>query len=213
MVDPDTSPLITPARLIAAASVLTGLILIIAQPAAGATTAGLTVFVITFWAVNVIPAYLSALIFMLLAVVLNAAPPEVVFAGFTSAAFWLVFGGLIIGAAIEHTGLAERIAQGIAGRLRASYPLLIAGLVVLGIVLAFLMPSSVGRVVLLTPILMALTESLGFQRGSSGHTGILLAGICGTVLPSYGILTGIVRYVVLAGAGVSVGGFLVGCWV
>ena len=39
------------------------------------------------------------------------APPEVIFGGFASSAFWLVFSGFVLGIAIRKTGLADRAAD------------------------------------------------------------------------------------------------------
>jgi hypothetical protein len=44
----------------------------------------------------------------------HIAPADVVFSGFHSTAFWLVFGGLVIGLGVKRTGLAERLARAIA---------------------------------------------------------------------------------------------------
>jgi di/tricarboxylate transporter len=57
------------------------------------------------------------LLFFLLATLLSIAPPSVVFSGFQSSAFWLVFGGLVIGVALDSTGLGARIATRVAGQL------------------------------------------------------------------------------------------------
>jgi len=65
---------------------------------------------------------------------------------------------------------------------------LIGGLVVMGILFAFLMPSPIGRVLLLIPIALKISSFFGFKKDSNGHTGVILAVIVGTVVPAFAIL-------------------------
>jgi len=67
------------------------------------------------------------------------------------------------------------------------------------VLFSFLMPSSMGRVVLLIPIALAVADHFGFKQGTNGRTGIMLAVILGTYIPAFGILTANVPNVVLAG--------------
>ena len=70
---------------------------------------------------------------MLLAI----ASPKVVFSGFYSGAFWLVFGGLIIGAAVETTGLGNRIARTLIEYISGSYKWVVAAIVLINCIFAF----------------------------------------------------------------------------
>ncbi|GAB6192762.1 hypothetical protein JCM39068_25110 [Desulfocastanea catecholica] len=93
------------------------------------------------------------------------APPGIVFSGFSSGAFWLIFGGLILGVGINVTGLGTRIAGKAAHHLNQSYARLIAGLVFFGALFGLLMPSALGRVILLVPIAMNMADHFGLQKG------------------------------------------------
>ena len=57
----------------------------------------LTLFTVTMWASGALPAHVAALVFFLVASVFAVAPAPVVFAGFQSSAWWLVFSGLVKG--------------------------------------------------------------------------------------------------------------------
>ena len=189
-------------RLIIALSALAGAtFLLLGQPAPSQVTkaAALTLLTITFWATAIIPEHITTLLFFLLAMLFTAAGPDVIFAGFGSAAVWLVFGGLIIGIAISSTGLGKRFARYAAGWLHGSYLKIISGLVFAGILFSFLMPSAMGRVVLLTPIALSLADHFGFTKGSKGRTGIILAVILGTYIPAFGVLPANVPNMVLVG--------------
>lgn len=159
----------------------------------------LALLTLVFWATALIPEHLTALLFFLLAMVFSLAGPEVIFAGFGSAAIWLIFGGLVIGIAISSTGLGARIARYAAVWLHGSYLKIISGLVAAGLLFSFLMPSAMGRVVLLTPIALSLADHFGFKEGSKGRTGVLLAIILGTYIPAFGILPANVPNMVLVG--------------
>jgi len=161
---------------------------------------GLALFAVGSWVLAALPEFVTSISFFLIAMVLHVAPASVVFSGFASAAWWLVFGGLIAGIAIDTTGLGRRLARVAGARLAVSYTGVIAGLVIVAILLAFLMPSTMGRVVLFMPIVVALAERLGFGVGSNGRAGMVMAATLGTYVPSTAILPANVPNTVLLGA-------------
>src|SRR6201992_57457 len=124
---------------------------------------------ILLWATSLLPEYLTALLFFAAVTIFRAAPADVLFSGFQSEAFWLVLGGLVLGSAIRKVGLADRIAALLASRLTGSWFQMVAGVIVLTYALAFVMPSNMGRIALLMPIIMALAERAGFAEGSAGR--------------------------------------------
>jgi di/tricarboxylate transporter len=169
-----------------------------------ARAASLTIFAIGLWATGVLPLYLTALGFFLLAMLFSIAPSRVIFSGFASAAMWLVFGGLVIGVSVGYTGLGKRIASGIARRLNGPYVTVIGGMVLVGVVIGFLVPSSMGRIVLLIPIAVALSDHFGFSSGSNGRAGIILATAFGCHVPTSAILPSNLPNIVLVGAAESI---------
>ena len=107
--------------------------------------AALSAETVSLWATAQPPEYLVALLFFAAATALHAAPPELVFSGFASAAFWLVLSGFVLGAAIRKVGPADRAARLLAARLSGSWPRLAGGVVLLTHALAFVVPSNMGR--------------------------------------------------------------------
>jgi di/tricarboxylate transporter len=164
-----------------------------------APAAALVLFALGFWATGALPFHLTALLLFILAIVLEIAPPRVIFAGFASTALWLVFGGLVIGAAVQTTGLGRRLARVLVGHLQGSYRRIVYGTVGLGLGLAFLVPAGMGRLMILVPVFVALTAELGFGRGSRGRTGIMLAVAFGTILPAFAILPANLPNMILLG--------------
>lgn len=202
---------LSPARLLAAAACVAGAALALAPTPAGLSaavlpTAAVVVICVALWATAVIPEYLTAVIFCFLAVTVTGAAPDVVFAGFSSTAGWLVFGGLIIAAAVQTTGLGARIATAAVAWFGRSYRGLLCRIVLTAGLMGFIVPSNMSRVLVMLPIFLSMGERLGFDRGSTGRTGITLAVAAGSIFPSFGILTAAVPNVVMLGAAESIHG-------
>ncbi|WP_089684070.1 SLC13 family permease [Billgrantia gudaonensis] len=166
-------------------------------PMAG--TAALVVFCIGLWATAAVPEYWPALAFFLIAILFQLAPAETVFSGFHSSTFWLFFGGIVLGIAIRHTGLGQRIAQLLSSRLGNTYAGMIVRVTLAGLALAFIIPSSMARIFLLLPLIMAMADSLGYRPGSNGRTGMLIAAVFGTWAPAFSILPSNAPNMILSG--------------
>jgi anion transporter len=202
--------LLSPTRIVAALVLLSSIAIALyplISPAPTAKALALTVFTIGFWATGVIPEYLTALLFFSIAMLFSISPPSVIFAGFESTVFWLVFGGLVFGVAIKQTGLGVRIASRLARKSGESYAGIITSVFTVGLALSFIMPSAVGRVALLLPIASALSDRLGFAKESPGRKGIILGAAFGSLFPAFAILPANVPNLVLAGATEMLYGF------
>ncbi|MET7242116.1 SLC13 family permease [Methylobacterium sp. EM32] len=163
---------------------------------------------IGLWAFALLPEFLTALLFFAAATTLRLAPPEVVFSGFASSAFWLVLSGFVIGTAIRKVGLADRVAGLVAPHLAGSWPALVGGTVGLTYALAFVMPSNMGRIAVLMPVVMALADRAGLPvqgdgKEGRGRAGLALAVGFGTFQLSASILPANVPNLVMAGAAES----------
>ncbi|WP_295813347.1 SLC13 family permease [uncultured Nitratireductor sp.] len=176
-----------------------GLLAALFVPAPMALAAALAVFCIGMWATAAAPEYWTALAFFLVAVLSGIAPPQTVFSGFYSSTFWLLFGGMILGASIRYTGLGARMAAALSGMLGKRYSTVVAGVTVFSLALAFVMPSSIGRIVLLLPIVIGLADHMGYGAGANGRTGMVLAAAFGTFLPAFTILPANAPNMIMAG--------------
>ena len=155
---------------------------------------------ILLWASARLPEYLTALLFFAAATLLSIAPTSTIFSGFASSAFWLVLSGFVLGAAIRKVGLAQRWANYLVVPLSQSWPRMVAGTLVLTYLLALVMPSNMGRIALLMPVVLALGERAGIKAGSRGSIGLALAVGFGTFQLSASILPANVPNLVLSGA-------------
>ncbi len=168
-----------------------------------AYSGALIIITLALWATAILPEIITCLMFFLAAILLSVAPADIIFSGFHSTANWTVFGGLIIGLAVQETKLGARISNVFARHFRSGYPGIIAGVVTAGVVLSFLMPSSMGRIVLMAPIAISIAQRFKFKPGTNGYLGIILAMGFGTSAPASGILPANVPNLVLMGGAES----------
>ena len=194
----------SPSRLIALATTLAAIILYFVPAPADVPPdvmkgLALSLFAVGLYATGALPEHVSALCYFTVAMIVAVAPANVVFSGFHSGAFWLVFGGLVIGVAVQKTGLGARLARAVTSKFATSYRSMVIGMVVVGVALAFVMPSTMGRIVLLIPVVLALCEHVGFGPKSTERAGLVLAAACGTWMPATAILPSNVPNMVLAG--------------
>jgi len=203
-----------PAVLISTLSVVAGGALLVFAPAIGALepvairTAGAIVLAVGLWSTAVVPAHFTSLLFMLLAMLFSLAPAQVVFSGFHAGAIWLVFSGIVLSVAIKDTGLGGRIAGVMLRRLPDNFLVLCYSVFLLALLLDFLIPAAVARVLLLTPIVVALCDRVGFDvdGAGKGRTGIILAALMGTMAPAFAILPANVPNMAMTGSAETIYG-------
>lgn len=196
--------IVRPVSAVAALGIGAGAIIGILDPLglgpAMAPAAGLVLATITLFATGFVSEYLTALLFFAIAMIFAIAPADLIFTGFSSKAFWLVIAGLVIGLAINQTGLGARMARGLARLFPASYGGLLVGLITVAMAISFFMPSSMGRIVLLMPIALALADRYGLPERSLGRAGVALVVGFACFNPPNGILPATVPNMVYVGA-------------
>ena len=111
--------------------------------------AALSFACILCWATGFVPEIVATLGFFAIATLTGVGQPATVFSGFSASAFWLVLSGMIVGQGMTRTGSGDRMARALALRLSGSYGRFIAGLVMLSFLIAFVMPSNLGRIALM----------------------------------------------------------------
>ncbi|HNX05195.1 MAG TPA: anion permease [Opitutales bacterium] len=165
----------------------------------------LVVLTVALLGVGLWAEYLTALIFFTLAMLLKVAGPDVVFAGFCSSAFWLILAGFFLGQAVTRTGFGARVAGYVARVVPDGYAWALFGTASMSVAMSFLMPSAMGRVLLMLPIIQNLAKKLGFEEGSRGYTGVVFTGLLTTFVPAMSILPANIPNMVLVGAAEAVG--------
>lgn len=167
-----------------------------------ADSMALVLFAIGFWGLGILPEALTGLIMLLGAVVLAGHTPQVAFSGYTGSAFWLIFAGAVLGAAASRTGLSRRLAGLLVARRfeRLGYGGYVALIVLFSTALALILPSTLARVVLMLPIVLALADRLGYSDGGRGRVGLILAAAIGSYMVPITFLPANLPTVVLAGS-------------
>lgn len=163
-------------------------------------SAAVVLVTLTLWTTGLVPPFVASLIFFAAVLIPGLAAPEDIFAGFGSSAVWLIVSGFVIGAAIKGSGLGERLANLLAPLVGTSYAQLIIVMTLAAMVLGFVMPSSVGRAVVMIPIGIALATQLGLQQGSNGRIGLAVALTLACNMPSFAILPSNIPNMILAGS-------------
>lgn len=155
---------------------------------------------IALFATRCLPEATTAILIFLAFLGIQATPQEVIFSGFAASPFWLLVGGLVIGAAITSSGLGDRIAGYAFGYTGGSYARAVWFLSCAGLVLGVLVPSAIPRVIVMMPITLALAKAMGMAPGSRGHTGLLMTAAMMTLVPTYAFLTANLPTIVEMGA-------------
>jgi len=168
--------------LLAAVAVLIGVLLLPTPeglPVAGHRMLALLGFAVIVWMTEALDYAVSAVVIAaLMAFLLGTAPNPanpaalmgtsaglgVAFSGFANTALALVASALFLAAAMTATGLDKRIALVILSRVGTDVRHVVAGSILVGIVIAFLVPSTTARVSCLVPITLGIIAAFGVNR-------------------------------------------------
>lgn len=162
--------------------------------------AAISALSVALFATRLLPEVATAIGTFLAFIAIGAAPNEVIFSGFASSGFWLLFAGLVIGTAITTTGLGMQVALRIFQRTGDSYIKAALLLALSGLGLGVLVPSTIPRIIIMVPIALALAKTMGYRMGSRGHIGLTVAAAVSTNLPTYTFLTGNLPTIIQMGA-------------
>ena len=151
-------------------------------PVAGHRTLAILAFAVIVWMTEAVDYAVSAIIIAALMAILLGLSPDpanpkvlmgtsralgVAFSGFANTALALVAAALFLAAAMTITGLDRRIALGILSRVGTETRGIVIGSMLVGIVLAFMVPSTTARVSCLVPIMLGIIAAFGVDRRSS----------------------------------------------
>jgi sodium-dependent dicarboxylate transporter 2/3/5 len=146
---------------------------------AGQRMLAILAFAIVIWMTEALDYAVSAIVIAALMAFLlglspNPANPAVIwgtsaglglaFSGFANTALALVASALFLAAAMTVTGLDKRIALAILARVGAETRHVVAGAILVGFVMAFLVPSTTARVACLVPITMGIIAAFGVNK-------------------------------------------------
>ncbi len=149
------------------------------RPIAGQRMLAIVAFAVIVWTTEAIDYAVSALVIaalmaFLLGLAPNPANPKVLmgtsaglglaFSGFATTALALVAAALFLAAAMMTTGLDKRIALVILSRVGTETRHVIMGSILVGFVLAFMIPSTTARVSCIVPIMLGIIAAFGVNK-------------------------------------------------
>ena len=150
----------------------------------------ITLWAITVWATDILPAVPSAAAMTFLYLLCNVAPAPVIFAAWGAFLPWICFGALILSEALEQTGLTRRLALQLMHLVGATFTRIVVSLMTVGMFMAFLLPDIMCRVIIFVAIAHGLVMALELDPKSRISSAIIMAGFCSATSPGYGFLTG-----------------------
>ena len=162
--------------------------------------AAISALAVALFATRLLPEVVTALGCFLAFIAIGAAPNEVIFSGFASSGFWLLFAGLVIGTAITTTGLGMQVALRIFQRTGDSYVKAALLLALSGLGLGVLVPATIPRIIIVLPIALSLAKTMGYAVGSRGYIGLTVTAAVATNLPTFAFLTGNLPTIIHMGA-------------
>ncbi len=157
---------------------------------AGHRMLGVLVFSVIIWITEAVSYPVSAAIIMsLMAFLLGTAPNminptkllgtsgalKMALSGFASPALALVGAALFIAAAMMKTGLDKRIALFVLSKIGAKTNRVLAGVIMVGFVLSFFVPSTTARVSCMVPIVLGIISAFGVPMKSRFSAVMMIA--------------------------------------
>ena len=142
------------------------------------------------WSMNFVSYHAVAIALPIFSVLFGVATPKTALSGFASSSWFLVLGVFAIAAAISKTGLLYRLVLIVVKRFPPNYIGQTFGVALSGLLLTPIIPSPVGRINLVSPLVMTLSEILGFKKRDPGAVGIAMVSFLGFGLMSLMFMNG-----------------------
>ena len=145
----------------------------------------MTSMAILAWAFNVFPAIGVAALLTFGYMLGGVAPAEVVFGPWATVLPWISFAAVIIGEAMDQTGLARRLALACLTLAGVSFLGLLWGFFLGGLVLALVLPSIFARMVVFCAIASGIVDTLRLDHKSRMSSAIILMGFMAAAAPQF----------------------------
>jgi hypothetical protein len=146
---------------------------------------------IVLWISEALHDYVVALMVFLSWIVFDVVPPNVALSGFSTEPWLFLVASVGIAATVKRSGFFTRLALRLLLRvppsLRKTYGLLLFSL---GPLLTPLVPTGKASISIMTPLLNAIIQALGFRERSNQSAALVLTGYLGIGQMSFVFLTG-----------------------
>jgi di/tricarboxylate transporter len=140
---------------------------------------GLLLMAALIWGFNLLSFTITAVSLPVLAIMFHATYANIAFSGFSSPAWFLIFGIFAITAALTNTGLLYRCIIWMVHRFSSTYKSHTLALTVAGLLLTPVIPSADARTELASNIATDLMETLGYRHYTPEAVGLSMACMLG----------------------------------
>lgn len=183
-------------------------------PVAGHRMLAILVFSVIVWMTDSVSYPVSAAIIMALMAFLLGMSPDpakpdkligtsaaltTALGGFSNTALALVGGALFLAAAMMHTGLDKRIALVVLSKIGARTNRVLAGVIIVGFILSFFVPSTTARVSCMVPIVMGIILAFGVDKKSRFAAVMMIATAQADSIWNVGIKTAAAQNMIALG--------------
>ena len=142
------------------------------------------------WILDAIPPALTAMLAMVTLPALGVIEFSESLNGFANRSVWLLVGVLFISVAIQKSNFDRRLALSFLRLARGNSRMMLLAAVMATLVLIVILPTSVGRAAVVTPIFIGLVRALGLKPGSNLGKSLFLAFSFISVSASVAVITG-----------------------
>lgn len=183
-------------------------------PVAGHRMLAILAFAVVIWMTEAIDYAVSAIVIaalmaFLLGLAPNVANPKVMlgtsaamslaFSGFTTTGLVLVAAALFLAAAMTLTSLDKRIALTILSAVGTSTRSVVVGTILVGFVIAFMVPSTTARVACLVPITLGIISAFGVNKRSAFASMLMIVTVQTASIWNVGIKTAAAQNMIAIG--------------
>lgn len=150
---------------------------------------GCLVGAVVWMLLDVLPDYLATLTMCVAWVITGAVPLVTAFSTFSGSTWWLLFGALCIGVAASTSGLLKRMALVMMRLFPANFRGQSLALVLSGVVISPLIPSTAAKSSIVAPLARSMSESMGYEPCSKPSQGMFMSFYTGYVSAGMGFLS------------------------
>ncbi|QQK77484.1 DASS family sodium-coupled anion symporter [Salicibibacter cibarius] len=139
------------------------------------STIAIMVFAIFLFALEPIPLGMTSVLSMVLLLLLQSVPVDVVLSGFANPAVFLIIAGMMIAEGVRQTPLINRVTYALLSKVGHSAKGTFHGLFLLMQMQAFFIPATAVRVTLIMPIVLSVLSAVGAKK-ESNFSKLMLVG-------------------------------------
>ena len=136
---------------------------------------GIFLCTVVWWMVDVLPDYVTCILMCAAFAGFKVVPYTTAFSSFSNTTYWLLIGALGLAAGVSKSGLLNRLALHVMNKFPLTFKGQTLALMVTGTLMTPLIPSANGKIAVVAPFSLAISDNMGYARKSAGAAGIFSA--------------------------------------